>query len=78
MTDADLIDALGGATTCARLLGLARGRVAMWRTRGAIPAEHHLALWRIALEREIGWAPPNADALRQLLARPGMDQARVA
>lgn len=67
MNDAELIAALGGPTKLSRSLGVVRGRVAMWASRGVIPAEHYMALWSMALEAGIAWEPPGADALREKL-----------
>ena len=69
MNAADVINTLGGAADLARLLGHRPGAVRMWAQRNAIPAEHHLALWRLALERGLSWEPPGAAALRPLLDR---------
>lgn len=67
MTVTELIAALGGASKLAERLGLLRGRVAMWSTRESIPAEHHLAVWGMALEAGLSWEPPRADTIRAQL-----------
>lgn len=64
MTDAEVIDALGGATAVAQKLGVKRSRVTMWRTRGVISSAFHLVVWRAASEAGLGWQPPGADGLR--------------
>jgi len=60
MTAGDLIDALGGATELAEALGIKPNAVSMMRARGVIPPRHHMALWRLAQERGVNWAPPGA------------------
>lgn len=68
MTTTDLLSALGGAAQVAARLGLKRTAVANWATRDAVPAEHRLAMWRLALEAGLAWEPPGADAIRAKLA----------
>jgi hypothetical protein len=67
VTDADIISALGGPTALSLKLGLRRSAASNWGKRG-IPPEHHLTIWRMALEVGSDWQPPGADALRPLLA----------
>jgi hypothetical protein len=73
----DLLEALGGAAKVADNLGLKRGAVAMWGTRGLVPREHHLAVWALCMERRLPWEPPGADAIRAQLA-PQPQPAKVA
>ena len=70
MTVPELILALGGAAKLAEALGLKRTAVANWATRGAVPREHHLVVWQMALEAGLPWEPPGADAIRAQLATP--------
>lgn len=51
ITDAQIIDALGGTTALARKLGLSRNTVQSWKTRDCIPTKYkiddaHRAMWR--------------------------------
>ena len=59
----ELIKALGGSTALARTLGLGVTQVSNWGGRNAIPRAHHLVVWRLAIEREIEWTPPDAQGL---------------
>jgi hypothetical protein len=58
-----LIKALGGPTAVAAALGLRLSTVGNWKMRDAIPREHHLAVWRLAIEKGIAWTPPGGDGL---------------
>jgi hypothetical protein len=69
MQDGEFIEGLGGTTAVARRLGVEPNRVNNWKRRG-IPAEHHLALWRMAIEADLAWEPPGADGLREVLCPP--------
>jgi len=75
MTVSELIAALGGPTAVAGALGQKPGSVKMWSHRDALPAEHRLPLWRLALERGLAWEPPGAEGLRALLAQPAPAEA---
>lgn len=75
MDVAHLIVGLGGQQRIAELLGLGKSAVGMWVTRGAIPREHHLTLWRLALAAGLSWEPPGADAIRAQLAAPAKAEA---
>jgi hypothetical protein len=68
MEVAELIRGLGGQRAVAALLGLGKSAVGMWVTRGAIPREYHLILWRMALEAGLPWEPPGGDTIRGKLA----------
>ena len=67
MTLGECISSLGGQTEVARRLGLGKSAVGMWMHRGAVPREHHLELWRMALEAGLAWEPPGAEAIRAQL-----------
>jgi hypothetical protein len=64
---AELISRLG-AQRVAERLGLRKSAVPMWVARGAIPREHHLAIWTMAIEAGVDWTPPGAEAIRARLA----------
>lgn len=79
MDVAHLIQGLGGQKVLAEALGLGKSAVGMWVTRGAVPREYHLTLWRMALDAGIAWEPPGADAIRaQLGAAQSPAPAKVA
>jgi hypothetical protein len=63
MDTGELIEALGGPTVVAADLGFRIARVGNWTMRGAIPREHHLAVWRVAMRKNVAWTPPDADGL---------------
>ncbi len=66
-----LIAALGGPRVVSERLGIRPNAVAMWLQRGAIPAEHYLPLWKMALAANVAWKPPGAEAIRaQLTQQP--------
>lgn len=67
MTIREILHGLGGHQEVARKLGLKRSAPSMWVSRNAIPAEHHLAVWRLALAAGLAWEPPGAAELRGLL-----------
>lgn len=50
---ASVIERFGGAKWLAEFLGVARGTVHGWRTKGVIPAAHQAAVLRMAKERGI-------------------------
>ena len=62
MTIDDLIDALDGPAVLAAELRIKPNAVSMMKARGSIPPRHHMALWRLAKERGVDWAPPGAPA----------------
>jgi hypothetical protein len=74
----ELIAALGGARSLSGRLGLKASAVGMWAVRGAIPREHHLALWQMALAAGLPWQPPGAEAIRAQLAATPPARERVA
>lgn len=46
----------------------------MWALQpGGMPQKHHLAVWRLAVERGVPWRPPGAEGLR-LMAEPARAQ----
>lgn len=58
-----LIKALGGPTFVATELGLRLATVGNWNLRNAIPPEHHIAVWRLAIAKGVHWTPPDATGL---------------
>jgi hypothetical protein len=71
MTTRDLISRLGGLASVAKARGVTRAAVHQWVAADRVPAEHHLALWQMALDAGLDWAPPGADGLRdRLCPRP--------
>lgn len=58
-----VIKALGGPTAIAKMLGLSVPAVGNWTMRDEIPREHHLALWRLAMAKNVAWTPPDAVGL---------------
>lgn len=76
LSEAALIDALGGPGALGLKLGLKRSAAGNWPKRG-IPAQHQLAVWRMALDANLDWEPPGADDLRRKLAQspPRLDCA---
>lgn len=71
----DLIRGLGGSGAVAKATGQRSNTVSNWVARGAIPAEHYLPLWRMALEAGLPWEPPGAADLRPLLANKPAEAA---
>jgi hypothetical protein len=69
----DLIRAVGGTGRVAERIGCTASAVSQWR-RAGIPREHHLAVWRMALEAGLPWEPPGADAIRHLLQAAPADR----
>lgn len=57
-----LVTHLGGPAKVARHLGIGTSAICNWYRLG-IPARHHLPLWRLARERGVPWAPPDAEGL---------------
>lgn len=62
MTEAELIEALGGPLAVGRLLRISGPAVSNWKLRGEIPTRHHFRLYRICQERQIEWQPPESEA----------------
>ena len=58
-----LIKALGGSAAVARSLGLGRTAVDNWCARDAVGGKHLIAVWKMARDAGIDWAPPGAEAL---------------
>lgn len=77
----DLIRKLGGPGRIAAALGCSASAVSQWRKAG-VPREHHLVVWRMALEAGLPWEPPGADAIRAqlgaLTANAGVAPTKVA
>ncbi|MGX9966089.1 hypothetical protein ACVFYP_22375 [Roseomonas sp. F4] len=71
-----LIVALGGNKAVAGRCRVTSGAVSNWIAADAVPAEHHLTLWDMALAAEVEWTPPGAGGLRERLAAPA--PAKVA
>jgi hypothetical protein len=60
----DLIQRLGGPGSVARAVGVSAAAVSNWIARDAIPADRHLTLWRLAVQRGVEWTPPAASGFR--------------
>lgn len=75
MVTGELLQHLGGVTRTAELLGLTRSAVNMWVVRGAVPPEHWLPLWALALERGVPWTPPGGEKVAALLRAPAPAEA---
>jgi hypothetical protein len=58
-----LIRDLGGPTKVAVLVNLQASAISNWSARDSVPAEYHLAVWRLAIEAGIPWQPPGTDGL---------------
>ena len=63
MTIKELIKALGGPKLVSGQLGLGMTAVSNWSANDAIPAAHRLTVWRLAIDHEIDWTPPDATGL---------------
>lgn len=61
----DLIHRLGGPTEVAGRLGdgVTGKAVSMWGSRGEVPGDYLLPLWRMATEAGLDWVPPGAEGL---------------
>lgn len=68
MTLRELFRQLGGQARVARSLGVVPTAVSNWAVANRLPAQHHIALWRLALKAGLPWEPPGAAELRPLLA----------
>lgn len=44
-------------------LGLRIAAVGNWSLRDAIPREHHIVVWRLAIAKGVPWTPPDAEGL---------------
>lgn len=62
-----LIVSLGGNGSVARRCGVTSAAVSNWIGQNAIPREHHLAIWQMALDAGLDWTPPEAEAIRARL-----------
>mgnify|MGYP007100166736 FL=1 len=58
----------------ARVIGCTTSAVSIWGKANAVPREHHMTIWRLALEAGLSWEPPGADAIRAQLAAPPAKQ----
>jgi len=70
MVTTELVQRLGGVTRLAEQLAVKRSRVNMWVVRDAVPPDHWLPLWALALERGVPWTPPGAERVVALLRAP--------
>lgn len=77
LSNSDLIAKLGGPTKVAAARGVIPSAVSNWIARGVIPAEHRMAVWRMATEAGLDWAPPGAEGFA-LVPRAGAAQAAPA
>lgn len=64
MDTGTLIRRLGGPSAVAAALNLGCTAVSNWSSKDAIPREHHLVIWRMAIRAGIDWTPPDAAGLR--------------
>ena len=62
MTVRELIKALGGPQAVAGALGIKPQAVSNWYDRG-VAAQHRMAVWRLAAEKDLDWRPEGADGL---------------
>ena len=62
-----LIVQVGGNKAVAERCGVTSNAVSGWIAANAIPREHHLALWDMALAEGLDWTPPKAEGLRDRL-----------
>lgn len=69
MTIGDLFKALGGQRAVGDRLGVGVTAVSNMVVRNAIPAQHRLTVWQMALDAGVDWTPPGAEALRDKLRR---------
>lgn len=63
MHTGEILKALGGPSAVAKALGLSLPAVSNWTMRNAIASEHHIAIWRLAMTKNVDWAPPGAEGL---------------
>jgi hypothetical protein len=61
----DLIRLLGGPSELAARLGdgVTGKAVSMWGSRGEIPGDYLLPVWRMASAAGLDWTPPGAEGL---------------
>ncbi len=55
-----------GYEAVAAACGVGRSAVSNWVHRG-VPPEHHITVWKLALDAGLDWAPPGAEQLRDKL-----------
>ncbi|NKC33478.1 helix-turn-helix domain-containing protein [Falsiroseomonas selenitidurans] len=65
-----LVVGLGGNKAVGERCGVSQAAVSNWIAADAIPAEHHLVLWEMALAAKVEWTPPGAEGLRDMLRTP--------
>lgn len=58
----ELIEALGGPSEVAARLKLTPSAITNWVGRKAIPGQHHIAVWALAVEKGVAWEPPGIPA----------------
>jgi len=63
MHTGEILKSLGGASAVAKALGLSLQAVSNWSMRDAIASEHRVAIWRLAMAKNVEWAPPGAEGL---------------
>jgi DNA-binding transcriptional regulator YdaS (Cro superfamily) len=67
----DLMARLGGQAAVARRLGVTRAAVSQWAAANDVPEARRLDVWGLALDADVDWTPPGAEALRdKLRAQP--------
>lgn len=65
-----LIVELGGNKPVAERCRVSSAAVSNWIAANAVPAEHHITLWDMALAAGVAWEPPRADDIRKRLGAP--------
>jgi hypothetical protein len=74
----DLVVGLGGNRVVAGRIGVRSQAVSNWIAANVVPAEHHVTVWRMALEAGLAWEPPGADSIRHLLGAPAPAATQAA
>lgn len=59
----ELVRRLGGTGNVARANDVSASAVSQWIADGRIPAAREIAMWRMARDAGIDWAPPSAEGL---------------
>ena len=59
-----LLAALGGPSVVARACSVSVQAASNWGARDAIPRQHHVTLWRLAIAAGLDWAPVEAEGMK--------------